>query len=241
MRVQVIASGSGGNAYALHQEGAAPLLLEAGIPYKRLQVALRHQVSSLAGCLVSHEHGDHAMSVERLMRAGVDVYATGGTFDALGLTGHRAHPITALEPFDVGGRWIVTPVPAVHDAAEPVGFFVMAADGDRLLYLTDTAYCAHRFEQLSIVMVEANYSSELLRRQVTSGVVEAQVAARTIRNHMSLERCIDLLKANDLSAAREVYLLHLSNSNANEEQFAEAVRRTTGVPVYVAPERGVAA
>ncbi len=237
MRIKVIASGSSGNAYALHQEGAAPLLLEAGITYKRLQVALKHQVSSLAGALISHEHGDHAAAAKQLAKAGVDVYATAGTHAALGLKGHRAISLAPIEPKVIDQHWTVMAFPAVHDAAEPAGFLVSAADGDRLLYLSDSAYCSHKFSNLTLVMVEANYSESIMHDRVMKGSLDKLVAVRTIRNHMSIERCIEFLTANDLSRVREVHLLHLSGSNSDELAFKRQIERIVGVPVYVAPER----
>lgn len=236
MRIEVIASGSSGNAYALHQEGAAPLLIEAGIPYKRLQVALKHQVTRLAGCLISHEHGDHAKAAKDLMKAGVDVYATAGTFTTLGLAGHRARIVAPLMPQQVGEHWIVLPFKAVHDSADPVGFLVLADDGDRLLYVTDSSYVEHTFKGLTHVMVEANYSETIMHDRVMSGSLDKLVAVRVIRNHMSIERCIQLLHANDLSRVREIVLLHLSDGNADERGFREAVERATGIPTSVAGE-----
>lgn len=239
MNVKVVASGSRGNAYVLTQDGAASLLLEAGITYKRLQVALAHKVTRLAGCLVGHEHGDHAQSAWRVAQAGVNVYATAPTLEAMRLTGHRAKPLVKLEARRIGA-WTVLPFPAVHDAADPVGFVITADDGDSLLYLSDSAYCAYRFEGLTIVMCEANYSSDLLRENVASGRLEHFVAQRIRSNHMSLERCIELLQANDLSRVRAIHLLHLSSGNSSGVEFKAAVARATGIPTYVAAERTTA-
>lgn len=240
MRIEIIASGSSGNAYALHQEGGAPLLIEAGINYKRLQAALKHRVTRLAGALISHEHGDHAKAARDLMRAGVDVYATAGTFEALGLTGHRAHTLVPLRAEVISEDWTVLPFKAVHDAAEPVGFVIRARDGDRLLYLSDSAYCEPTFEGLTHVMVEANYSESIMHDRVMKGSLDKLVAVRTIRNHMSLERCVQLLNANDLTRVREIHLLHLSDGNSDERAFKETVERATGVPTYVAAAGAVA-
>ena len=51
-----IASGSKGNAYIVKSGSVAPLLLEAGIPIKRLKENLNFGLTGLAGCLISHEH-----------------------------------------------------------------------------------------------------------------------------------------------------------------------------------------
>ena len=54
MEIRVLASGSSGNAY--YVGGESPLLLEAGIPFRRIQQGLNFKVGELVGCLISHEH-----------------------------------------------------------------------------------------------------------------------------------------------------------------------------------------
>lgn len=240
MTVQVIASGSKGNAYVLRSEGVAPLLLECGITYKDLQVALAHQVTSLAGCVISHEHGDHSKAAVRLTAAGVRVYATAGTLAALNITGHRAIAVKYLQRTRVGS-WTVVPFKAVHDAAEPAGFLIEDAHGDSLLFITDSAYCAYTFPGVGLVMIECNYDTDMMNHAVMRGSLLPQVAARTIKNHMSLSNCIKTLQANDLSACRQIVLLHLSNGNSHEVRFKQAVEAATGIPTTIAPEKGLLA
>lgn len=213
-------------------DGHSRLLLEAGIRYADIRRGTGFGVSSLAGAIVSHEHGDHSRAVADVMRAGVDVYASQGTIDALGLTGHRLRPVKALQQFRVGS-WTVLPFDAVHDAAEPLGF-VLAGRTGKVLYFTDSAYCRYRFRGLTHLMVEANFSTEILRRNVECGDVHPAQYRRVLRNHMSLERLLDMLAANDLSQVREIHLLHLSDVNSDEAAFKTAVMRATGKPVYVA-------
>src|SRR6056297_1429361 len=107
MDIQVLASSSAGNAVALH-EGGSTLLLEAGIRFDDLQRGLGHKVSQLDGCLVSHEHLDHSKSVAKVMRAGVDVYASAGTWDSLNLGGHRCRTLASGKVRQVAG-WKVLP------------------------------------------------------------------------------------------------------------------------------------
>lgn len=235
MRIRVLASGSGGNAYVLENDAGGRLLLEAGIRYADLQKALGYGVSRLDGCLVSHEHGDHGKAAAKVAAAGVNVYATAGTLPAIGVTGHRARALAPLQTVSVGD-WRVLAFPAVHDAAEPCGFLVASGDS-KLLYVTDTAYCAYRFDGLTHVLVEANFSMEILQRNLESGRLPAVQMARVIRNHLSIERCIELLQANDLSRVAEIHLLHLSNSNADAVEFKRRVERATGRPARVAEER----
>src|SRR5690606_19453568 len=167
-----------------------------------------------------------------ILRAGVDLYATPGTIDALELTGHRLRPIRAHQQVRIG-TWTVLPFDTVHDAAEPVGF-LLASGAAKVLYFSDSAYCRYRFRALTHLMVEANWSQFLLQRNVRDGVVPEALAARIRRNHMSLERLLDMLRANDLTRVEAIWLLHLSDANSDEQMFAAAVRRATGKPVYLA-------
>lgn len=235
MNVRVLASSSAGNAYVLEDSGHT-LLLDAGIRFADLQVALRHRVTALDACLVTHEHLDHARAVPALLKAGVDVLASAGTFAALGIRSHCARVVHDQQPLDVG-PWRVLPLQAVHDAREPLSFLVAGPTG-KCLYVTDTAYCPYRFRGLTHVLLEANWGDEILERNVERGAVDVHQAARVRRNHLSLARALDLLAANDMSSVQGIWLIHMSNSNADEEAFKDAARRATGRPVYAAAERG---
>lgn len=238
MEFRVLASSSAGNAYVA-DGGHSRLLLECGLRFEDIRRGLGHQVSGLAGCLLSHEHNDHARAVRELVRAGVDIYASRGTLEALGLTGHRAKAVRALEQFTLG-TWTVLPFEAVHDAAEPLGFLLASDAGVKLLYATDTAYIKYRFRGLTHLAVECNYSDELLRQSVEAGTIPPFVRRRILRNHMGLERLIDFLAANDLDCVEEIWLLHLSDGNSDAEEFARTVRRATGKPVRIAGRMEVA-
>ena len=231
VEIRVLASSSAGNAY-LVSDGRTPLLLECGLPFRQLRERLGYGVTSLAGCLLSHEHADHARAARDVLRAGVDLYATQGTIDALELTGHRLRPIRAHQQVRIG-TWTVLPFDTVHDAAEPVGF-LLASGAAKVLYFSDSAYCRYRFRALTHLMVEANWSGELLDNNVREGMIDGALAARIRRNHMSLERLLDMLRANDLTRVEAIWLLHLSDANSDEQMFAATVRRATGKPVYIA-------
>lgn len=231
IEICALASSSRGNCYAI-TDGRTQLLIECGIRFRDIQRGLGFRVSGLAGCLLSHEHEDHARAVRDLMRAGVDIYASRGTIDALGLSGHRLRPVRAHQTFTVG-TWTVLPFDTVHDAAEPLGF-LLASPAGKVLYLTDTAYCKYRFQGLTHLMIEVNYSMDLIRQNVAAGVIPLALKNRILRNHMSLERALDLLRANDLSQVREIWLLHLSDGNSDAERFKQEIMELTGKPVYVA-------
>lgn len=232
MNITVIASGSSGNAYRV-SDGKTALLLDAGIPLKAIQKALDFRVRDLTGCLITHEHGDHVKAAGDLARAGVNIYASRGTLEASKLTGHRAKPVEALKEIQIG-TFAVLPFDVQHDAKEPLGYLLTSrATGEKLLYFTDTYYIKYRFEGLTHIMGECNYSMDIIEESVRNGYVPAELVPRLVKSHMSLEHFLDLLRANDLRSVKQIYLLHLSNNNSDADRFKTAVQKLTGTEVYV--------
>lgn len=232
-----IASSSAGCAYLLKGDGCGPLLLDAGLPFRKIQKAAGFQLSTIQGALITHAHGDHCASVLPLTHAGIDVYASAETLEQLEGVRHRLHAVESKQPFQVG-NWQIMPFETVHDSPGSLGFIIAHPGGERLLYLTDTAYSKYRFDGLTHICIECNFALDIIRQGTAAGQICGRRYSRTISNHMSLERLIDMLRANDLSKVEEIWLLHLSDANSDEERFADEVRRATGKPVYVAGSSG---
>lgn len=231
--IQAIASSSAGNCYAL-KSGDSTLLVEAGVRWKAVQESLGFKTSELDGILVTHEHGDHSKSVKGALRAGVDVYMSAGTADALNISKHhRVHCVSPLVPFTVNS-WTVLPFDIVHDAAEPLGYLINSSTGDKVLFLTDTSYCKYKFKALNYLILECNFSDDILEENIKKGIVDAARKKRLIDSHFSLERVKDFILANDMSAVREIHLVHLSQHNSDERLFQSEIQKLTGIPVYVA-------
>jgi len=232
MEIKVIASGSSGNAYRI-SDGETALLLDAGIPLKVIKQALNFRVRDIAGCLITHSHGDHTKAAGDLLKAGVNIYTSKGTIDACRLTGHRAKAVKALEEFKVG-TFSILPFDVQHDAPEPLGFLATSrATGEKLLYFTDTYYIKYKFTGLTHIMGECNYSMDIIEQSVRNGYIPPELVPRLVKSHMSLDHFLDLLKANDLQKVKQIYLLHLSGNNSDAERFKTAVQKLTGTEVYV--------
>ncbi|NWL89598.1 MBL fold metallo-hydrolase [Paenibacillus sp. 79R4] len=230
--IQCLGSSSAGNAYRV-TDGQTSLLLEAGFPFKSLQQALNFRMSDISGCLISHEHGDHSKAAKDVMKAGIPIYTSQGTADALGLSGHRLKPIKAHRQFEIG-TWIIKPFEIEHDAAEPLGFVLANRSGDKLVFLTDTYYCRYRFAGLTHIMVECNYSIDIVNRRVTAGELLPGQKKRLLRSHFGLEHVKGFLRANDISKVQEIWLLHLSDGNSDADRFKREIMETTGKVVRVA-------
>lgn len=227
MQIDVYASGSKGNCYRI-SDGYTSLLLECGITWRAIMKALCYEITAIKGCLISHEHGDHAYAVKDVMRLGIDVYASQGTLDALGVDGYHARPLTASKVARIG-TFEVFPFKTQHDAAEPLGFVITSKiTGERLLFFTDTYYVKYIFKNVNYIMAECNYSVKTIKEGLDKSRRD-----RLFESHMSLEHLIELLGHYDMSKVKKIYLLHLSDDNSDEEMFIWEVRRATGVEVVV--------
>jgi phosphoribosyl 1,2-cyclic phosphodiesterase len=230
--IQAIASGSNGNAYRIF-DGHTSILLEAGIKYRDIQKGFNFRMSEVSGCLVTHEHGDHSKSVRDVMKAGIDVYASQGTFDALNLSGHHVKPVKSLEQFTIG-TWTILPFDVQHDVSEPLGFLLVNKAGEKLLFATDTYYIKYMFKGLTHLMIECNYSMDILDKNILEGRVPQVMRKRLIQSHFNLENVKKFLKANDLSKVKEIWLLHLSDTNSNADLFKREIQGLTGKMVFIA-------
>jgi len=226
------ASGSTGNFYTAN-DSHTNLIIDCGIPIAKIKEKLKFKLHSIDACLLSHSHADHSLAAADLAKAGIDVYASPETLNTCGLRGHRFHIIDALRQFSLGS-WNIMPFNTVHDTPGSLGFlFESTATKEKLLYITDSAYSPYKFKGLSIIAIECNYDKESLNHSIRQGFVPEIVAKRLSGTHMELGTLIDLLRANDLSKVKQIYLMHMSRNNSNAARFKTEIQKATGAEVYI--------
>lgn len=227
--IAVYASGSSGNCYTM-SDGETVVMLDCGLPFRRIERLTGFLLP--AAVFITHEHKDHSKAAQDFMRRGVDVYMTAGTAAALGIEAqHRLHVLNPMEQTTVG-RITVSAFPTQHDAREPCGFLLDDGD-DRVLYATDTYYIKYQFPGVTKMLIEANHSYKILEENVAAHILNKVLAERLIKSHFSIENVLAFLRANDLSKVKEIWLIHLSDGNADAGQFSQMVEAATGKPVYI--------
>ena len=220
-----LASSSHGNCYVVN-DGETAILLECGISFRRIKKELGFDLSAIRGCLVSHEHKDHAKSVMDIIKSGIEVFASEGTAEALDCA--LITPVEAGAQFQIGSLEIM-PFRTWHNVKESLGFLIYSRrDGERLAFAIDTVNLGHTFPGVNLLALEANYDKDILARCER---MPDKVKERVIRSHMEIETLCKYLQSLDLSQCRTLYLLHLSNASSNEGNFVNRVRRV--VPKHV--------
>lgn len=173
---------------------------------------------------------DHSLAANDLAKFGTDIYASQTTIDDCNLTGHRIHAIEPLKEFTVG-TFKILPFDAEHDVP-CLGYLLYSTETqEKLLYFTDTAYLKYKFNGLNYILAECNYDDETLQESVNNGYTAKERVSRVIYSHMSLKHLIEMLKANDLSKVKAIYLLHMSKDNSTKEKIKSEVQKITAADV----------
>jgi phosphoribosyl 1,2-cyclic phosphodiesterase len=238
MKLKTISTGSQGNCYILENNNEA-LIIEAGVKFIEVKKALDFNVRKIVGAIISHNHGDHSKYTNDYLKSGIDVHATFGTFKALNINNITNHRVNTFHKDNNDnwinrkiGNFIIKPFDINHDAAEPVGFLIHHPDCGITLFLTDTAYSDYTFKGLNNIIVECNYSEEIIERKLTDK--KEFLKNRIIGSHMSLETLIEFLDMNDLSKVNNIVLIHLSDSNSHAVNFQKTITEKTLKNVIIA-------
>lgn len=237
MEIEVLASSSSGNCYVI-SDTKTNIIIECGLQWDCVLEHFNYSVlKNVAGVLITHEHTDHARYIQKAIDTGLDIYASQGTFEALGLEkDYRLH-IVKDKQFEVSS-FIIRPFKVEHDAKEPLGFLIYSkVTREKLLFVTDSYYIHWQFPPMDYLMIECNYQIEHLRRNVDNGSLNPQQIPRLTQSHMSLDTCVAFLKHQNLSKVKRIYLLHLSDGNSNAEECRNTVMQETGIPTIIAEKR----
>lgn len=234
MRLQVLSSGSGGNA-ALLRVGESTILVDAGLGPRELRARLSAAGVGAYGLdhvLVSHAHLDHARSAGKIAR---DFRAVLHAPESLlrqrscSLAKQMATmPVNGEFTLDVAGEapLLVRTVQVPHDCDPTVGFR-FEHRGRVLVHVTDLGEARDELVRACrdphVLVVESNHDVELLLR----GPYPAELQRRVLgpRGHLSNEQAVDLVEALAGPRLHTLVLAHLSEKNNTPAHALEAARR----------------
>lgn len=121
MELRVLGSSSSGNCYIL-DNGNEALIIEAGIRFIDVKKALDFNIRKVVGCLITHQHNDHAKYAKAMVDCGFHVLALPEVIESKELKGSRVKAIKVGSGYLLGGFRVI-PFPAFHDVP-CVGYFI---------------------------------------------------------------------------------------------------------------------
>ena len=240
MKFESYYSSSRGNLYCVTAANGKRLLIDPGVPWKKMLKALNHNLSNIAGCLISHEHADHSKAVEDVMENGIDVYASEGTFKAIEPSLHlhrKAFVIRTLNGTNIESEFRIFPFAVQHDAIEPLGFVIQERpDKDILLFVTDTSHVKQKFGlAFSIVALCCNYDGDVLAKREETGDINTELAKRLLASHMEWHETKRYVKEFCcLDKCTEIHLLHMSGDNLDKEAVRAEFEREFFTKTFIA-------
>jgi ribonuclease BN (tRNA processing enzyme) len=172
-------------------------------------------------------HKDHSLSIPNAIKNGLSVYSCQGVQSI-----HSDVKVLQSGLKTQIGAFLVQPIPMQHNV-ECIGFLIITPDKQKILFATDTNSIPYRFKNLNHILVESNYSDEL----IIDNMCEDKYSRSASENHMEINDTIDFVKNNYSSSLMNIVLLHLSSGNADEKLFTEKVKYELGMNnVFVAKE-----
>ena len=209
--------------------------MECGVRWPVLQKALNYDLDSIDGCLLTHEHKDHSKAVKDVMRAGIDVYSSEGTFEALGVQGKRRAKLIESQNgdnlyFDCYGFSLN------HDANEPLGYIVRElGTNEYLFFVPDSSHIKQRFDiKFSIIAIECSYDIDILKHRVDTQDINEALAKRLLKSHMEKQTAMNYLdECCDLSKCLEIHLLHMSADNIDKQATKFEFQKKFFIDTYI--------
>lgn len=234
--LHVIGSGSSGNCYLLQASSGQKLMLEAGIQWKTLlHDSYFDYGSNIVGCLISHEHIDHARAAADVTDRRIPVYTSFGTKARMdgSVNLSLVHTMHDSHSYEIG-EYTVIPFTVRHDAAEPFGFLIHHPECGTICFATDFTGFYYSMENVNVWMVESNYIYNILQKNYRDGKINKGRFLRTKDTHMELGSLAFELGLQDLSKTTKIVLLHLSADNSNAEVSRRFISGKTGIPTFIA-------
>lgn len=241
MRLHILNSNSAGNGYILEAQDSC-LLIEAGVHLREVKRALGFDLSKIKGCIVTHNHGDHAGHLRRYIQEGaIDAYASRGTFEEMGLLDKpRTHTLRPMQLIKIGD-FNVWAFDVEHDTSEPFGYIIEHKECGKILFITDTMFLKYNFRNMefSHLMVEANYCDQGIKESLDKGELNPSRAQRISESHMSIDTACGIIRANRSENLMNVILIHLSKMNSDEALFLESAQKEAPFAKVYAAKAGM--
>lgn len=204
MIFKCLATGSKANCYVLKRDNGEMLILDAGLPLPEIKKGIGFEVESLKGAVISHSHGDHVLSAEKLKQ-----------FTSVWKPYENEHKKlhTHLGEFDI------TSFDVPHNGVDNRGF-IIRVDEQTILYATDFEYIPYNLSSQNIdtMLIELNYQRDMVDDEMDNH------KAHVVLGHASEEVVVEILKQN-VKSLRNVILCHMSNSgNLNRDLAMERIK-----------------
>lgn len=242
MKILYTKTGSDGNCSVVQSDNGGLLVIDAGIKFDKVNREVGYQLHRAEACLVTHAHADHFAYVKDFLVAGINTYLLPET--RLKVPKNASERYLQEVVIDNQGykteSFVFKPVEMVHTNADGtdcpcVGWLILdRANGEKMLWATDTQFIRNRFPALEYYCIETNFF-EVDDYAEDIPYLEHSVEQRRVMSHFSVEAAEEFLRQQDLSKCKAVYLLHISHSmgKAQRKELIKRIKKIVGRKIKV--------
>ena len=224
-------------------------MVECGIPIKSIHQRLFQYllgIDNISACLITHAHKDHSKAAQDINRYGIPIFATKGTLRQINVKGHE---LLDLKPSRLCEGVYAMPFAVEHDCDGSSGF-VIKTPTECVIFVNDHKRWTCNLSNFKpdYVFIECNYDHKVVYAQLhelekkkdrtEEENLKIKQHKRNLESHCSLHGTIKGLKKLNLTNAKCVFLMHLSDRYANEYRMKNTVQLETGVLTMVCKKEG---
>lgn len=221
MILKTIGSGSSGNCHLLTASNGETLILDCGVPISEIKKGLNWNIKDVVGVLCTHKHLDHSKSVEDFKAMGIPVCKP---YEVLLMNQFLANSYFTVRTFDlttIDGSW--THTDANGEPCPIYGFLITHKEMGRMLYITDCELIKWKFKDINHILLGVNYDRDLVD-------TDNPKANHVLRGHMSIDTACKFVETNySPDDVKNVIMCHLSEENADKDNFIEQMKKVACV------------
>ncbi|MEM4270563.1 MAG: MBL fold metallo-hydrolase [Candidatus Pacearchaeota archaeon] len=217
---KTLQSGSIGNCYLIENQREI-LIIEAGLPLNK--IIANTDVTKIVGALVSHSHSDHSKYLNELLKYNIPCFTP--------YTNNKEEIYKSKI-----GEFYITALPVKHDVKN-YAFVIDNEEIGRVLYITDTNTFNYLVKNVDTLIIECNYTKELAEENILNDKLNINVFKRTLENHMSINKCIEIIVRHKPT---NTILIHLSSRNISNSLIYNKIKDFVNYTnVYIAEENNL--
>lgn len=215
MRVDILASGSGGNCIAVRYSQTT-ILVDAGIAKTKIEKRLLDvgiRPDHIKAILITHAHADHTKGLPLADKYKIPVFAGREEWKSIEGVEYRWN-INVGNTFSIDDL-TVTSFRTHHDAYDPVGYTITDIEGNKCSVCLDTGHVDENMIEAmngsNIYIIEANHEERMVEASDYPDSVKARIVSEV--GHLSNKQTADTLYRLVQGKGEKIYLTHLSSKN----------------------------
>lgn len=221
MKVDILASGSGGNCIAL-RTNETTILIDAGIAKTKIEKRLLEvgiRPDEIEAIFITHAHSDHTKGLPLANKYHIPVYASEGEWKSIQGVDQELVGVlkkeSVLFDYEGYGDWIeIIPFQTHHDAFDPYGYVVQTENMKVSICLDTGLVDSNMLEAMqgsNVYIIEANHEPSMVEASNYPNSVKTRILSHI--GHLSNEQTAEALAELVTGKGEQIYLTHLSKKN----------------------------